>query len=63
MIDRIGYLVANKIVDSKDVNIVLFEKDNGETQVIESGYDEDGFLLKWPIGFFLPRGYKNDIRY
>jgi len=56
IINRIGHRIANKELNSKDVNVVLFEKEPAalSTKVSFSDYDEDGFLTNWPIGFLEP---------
>lgn len=56
MVNRLGHLVMKKNLDPKDVNVVLFDKENyvSPTQVSFSHYDEEGFLENWPYGFFEP---------
>ncbi len=55
MIDRIGKLISNNNLCEDDVEIVLFNKDDdNNTNVSISGYDEEGFLKDWPLGFFEP---------
>jgi len=56
MVNRFGHRIANKEMNHKDINVVLFDKeradDSAEVRVV--GYDEDGFLEDWPIGFLSP---------
>ncbi|MCU8012299.1 AAA family ATPase [Shewanella sp. SM74] len=56
MIDTIGDCIEEKTISNEDVNIVLFDKkDDCFTNVSFSEFDKDGYLLKWPIGFFTGR--------
>ncbi|WP_449246155.1 AAA family ATPase [Desulfarculus baarsii] len=57
IINRIGYQIRNRAIDSNDVNIVLFEKkpSSAVTSVREVRYDDKGYLVDWPYGFFLPK--------
>ncbi|MFM5614644.1 AAA family ATPase [Aeromonas veronii] len=54
MIDAIGECVELKKITQDDVNVVIFDKASIEdkTDVKVSYFDEDGFLVNWPIGFF-----------
>ena len=56
IINRIGHQIADKNLNHKDVNTVLFEADSSalSTKVSFSTYDDDGFLNNWPIGFLEP---------
>ncbi|MFK5915648.1 MAG: DUF3696 domain-containing protein [Woeseiaceae bacterium] len=53
IVNRIGKLVADGVISSSSVNILLFEHDeqNG-SQIHEAGFDENGVLKNWPYGFF-----------
>lgn len=57
MIDTLGDCIESKALDSNDVNIVIFEKEIGESNTLVkfSKFDETGNLLHWPIGFFSGR--------
>jgi len=56
IVNYFGMAVAEGKISPKDVSVVLFNKDeNNITRVHNSGYDEDGYLLDWPIGFFSAR--------
>lgn len=54
LVNRFGHLIVTGKLDHNDVNVVIFEKEPTElvTKVYESGYDKDGYLTNWPIGFF-----------
>lgn len=54
MINRIGSDIYKKKILKEDVNLVIFEKQEKKTYVSETGYDEDGYVIDWPSGFFLP---------
>jgi len=56
IINRLGQRIANKDFTPENVNVVLFEKEPFEltTKVSISGYDENGFLKNWPLGFLEP---------
>lgn len=54
MINRLGILIAEKKLDEKLVNIIVFdkEKDNDYTKIFSKKFNENGLLKGWPIGFF-----------
>lgn len=53
MVNYFGKAVAEGKISFEDVSVVLFDKDeNNLTRVHSSGYDKDGYLIDWPIGFF-----------
>lgn len=54
MVNRFGLAIARKKIEPSDVSIILFEKPLGEeySKVKNSQFDEDGFLVDWPYGFF-----------
>lgn len=59
LINYIGkYLAENTGEESgfseEDVSIVLFNarKEGFGSDIIQTGYDSDGYLMKWPYGFF-----------
>jgi predicted ATPase len=56
MINRLGYLIDKKKINNEDIDISVFDKEFGdsETHVSTSGFDKDGYLENWPIGFFEP---------
>ncbi|MGR5960118.1 AAA family ATPase [Bacillus cereus] len=60
MLNRIGYLIAKKKYDFRNdlVNVVIFNKvDTYQTEIKNTGYDNMGRLLSWPIGFFSPEDF------
>lgn len=64
LINRLGTLIAEKELSHDDVQIVIFEENQEESRTTSTrlvNYDEDGFLIDWPYGFFTPSvGNKND---
>lgn len=57
MINRIGYIIAKKISNFHEdlVKVVIFENDEVfKTKLNTSTYSEQGYLKKWPLGFFEP---------
>ncbi len=55
LINKLGYLVAEKRISSEDINIVLFDKldHSKEIKVRTSQFDSEGYLSEdWPLGFF-----------
>lgn len=56
LINRFGQLISEGAINNEDVQILIFEKEEGSvrSRVIKSGYDSKGYLTNWPIGFFEP---------
>jgi predicted ATPase len=56
IINRLGQLIQRGDLSPANVQIVLFEpdKDQGGTKVRTTTYDDEGCLIDWPYGFFLP---------
>ncbi len=56
IVNFFGRAIARKIMSPKDVSVVLFEKkrEQNQTEVRISQYDEAGYLQNWPLGFFAP---------
>ena len=56
LINGLGKLVHDGVIDSKDVEIVLFHQDDEseKTEVSLAGYRESGALRDWPYGFLSP---------
>ena len=56
IINYLGRAVERKRINPQDVSVVLFERDKRSlfSQVKKSGFDEEGYLINWPIGFFEP---------
>lgn len=55
-VNRLGYLISKNELDSSDVAVPIFEKDNpgATTEVRKATFSEKGFLQNWPFGFFEP---------
>ena len=55
IINRIGAIIQADELDDKSVNVVLFNTFGKESDefVIEASFDKDGYLTRWPLGFFL----------
>jgi len=56
IVNRFGHRIAKRDLNHKDINVVLFDKERADVsaEVRVVGYDEDGFLEDWPIGFLSP---------
>ncbi len=56
IINQIGKLVSEGKIPSEKVQVLLFERKDGEdnTGVRIARYDANGVLENWPYGFFLP---------
>lgn len=55
IINRLGQLISEGKLKSEDVQILIFEKSGDSDSVIRTaGFDEDGYLKNWPVGFFEP---------
>jgi predicted ATPase len=56
IINRLGHRIANGNAKPQDINLVVFEKEhpNAPAQIKIAEYDEEGFLINWPFGFFEP---------
>jgi len=52
MINRIGTLICDESFSANDVNVLVFDKQNGETTIIKTEFDSEGMLKNWPIDFF-----------
>ena len=51
MINRLGELISNKKILSKDINLVLVEKNGGVSNFKQTSFNDQGFVEEWPIGF------------
>lgn len=57
IINRLGQLIELKKLSPDEVQVVLFEADDKEpgcNKVRLAHYHQDGYLVDWPYGFFLP---------
>ena len=56
MIERFGNLIYKQKVKNDKIAVFIFNKDSGDkdTKVEVGKFDEEGYLLDWPIGFFDP---------
>jgi len=56
LINRFGQLISEGALNSSDIQILIIDKDEkgDRSTITESGYDEEGYLLNWPVGFFEP---------
>jgi len=55
IINRIGQLISKGELSSNSVQILVFEKNsNSETNIRRAGFDNEGYLVNWPLGFFEP---------
>ncbi len=56
LINRLGALVADGLVDKKDIQIILVEQETSRSpsKIRAANFDDDGILRNWPIGFFEP---------
>lgn len=54
LINRLGILVGENQISSNDISISIFEKNESykKTIVAYASYNEDGYLINWPYGFF-----------
>ncbi|WP_332405533.1 AAA family ATPase [Vibrio metschnikovii] len=57
MINALGDAIEDGEIESKDVNIVIFDKgeDKKFTNITFSNFSKEGDLINWPIGFFSGR--------
>ena len=52
IINYVGKMIAKKILDLNDVNLLICDKINGESIFKQVLFDEQGLLKNWPSGFF-----------
>lgn len=58
IVNRVGRHIIEDLFDKNQVNLLIFEKKNGELKILETQYNSNGELTKWPFGFFEPEGIK-----
>lgn len=58
IVNRIGTSIEKREISNEDIGVLLFEKgfEEDDTIVRKGGFDEEGYLNNWPIGFFEPEG-------
>lgn len=52
LINRLGELIEEGILDHNDVQILIFDDENGTAKIIHANFDNEGILDNWPLGFF-----------
>ena len=54
IVNYLGRAISRGMLQPEDVSVILFEKNPHEnvTTVMNSSYDEYGYLTNWPYGFF-----------
>jgi hypothetical protein len=52
IIYRLSELIESEQLNSEDVQILIFDENDGETNIVEAHFDSDGDLINWPSGFF-----------
>jgi predicted ATPase len=54
IINRVGDCIALEEITNKDVNVVIFNKNNNEeiSRIKEVSFNENGEIFDWPLGFF-----------
>ena len=60
MINRIGRHIVEELFEPQDINLLIFEKHDKETEIIEAKFNNRGRLEKWPFGFFEPGDIDDD---
>jgi len=55
IINTIGSLIQSAKLDKDKVNVMLFNAENEglDKYIVESSFDENGYLNQWPLGFFM----------
>ncbi|HEO1797339.1 TPA: DUF3696 domain-containing protein, partial [Acinetobacter baumannii] len=41
-------------ITKDDIQVLIFEEKNGETNISQAMFNDEGRLQNWPIGFFQP---------
>lgn len=57
IVNYFGRAIARGEIEKEDVSVLLFDKPiDARTATVQiSGYDQDGYLTDWPVGFFAPK--------
>jgi hypothetical protein len=54
IVNRVGRLIHEKRIKPADVAVLIVEKDGGSSSLTTASFDDEGYLVNWPYGFFLP---------
>lgn len=52
MINRLGFLINETLLNIEDVNVLAFSKTDTETTITPMSFNEEGLMENWPVGFF-----------
>lgn len=52
LINRLGELIEEGVLDSEDVQILIFDNESEQTNILHSHFNNEGILENWPFGFF-----------
>ncbi|MBR3836717.1 MAG: AAA family ATPase [Clostridia bacterium] len=52
MVNRLGYLIYKNRLQKELVNVLIFDKEDGITNVKSRSFNEKGLIDGWPTGFF-----------
>ncbi|HFF9479194.1 TPA: AAA family ATPase [Serratia marcescens] len=53
MIDALGESIENKTIGKDDVSVIVFEKTKEcGTSATQTFFDDEGYFINWPVGFF-----------
>ncbi|NQY52633.1 MAG: DUF3696 domain-containing protein [Campylobacteraceae bacterium] len=54
MIESIGESIEEGLINKEDVSVIIFDKKDptSKTNIKEVKFDDNGYLLNWPLGFF-----------
>lgn len=57
IVNYFGRAITRGEIEKEDVSVLLFDKPiDARTATVQiSGYDQDGYLTDWPVGFFAPK--------
>ncbi|AZA99362.1 hypothetical protein EG359_06995 [Chryseobacterium joostei] len=52
IINTVGNRIYSQKITADNVNILLFERKDSFTDIIQAGFSNEGLLVNWPYGFF-----------
>jgi len=52
IINKIGSIIVDDIIDSNDISVFIFNKENKVSSIEEHTFEPEGYLNNWPIDFF-----------